>query len=498
VNRPYVHRGRKIPGVYQRCTAKCGSKCDRHRWQYEVELPTGLNGKRERDVKGGFETAAEAADARAEVLREFRAGNRSTDPKMTLREHLPKWLDARIERGELRDGTADDYRDIINRFLIPYLGHIRLVDLRAAHITAAYDAMRRDRAAEIKAAEEINVQRRAEADAKNRVKHSGRKRVPRLVPVPKPLGPYTMRRIHHTLSGALKSAVRAGLIPYNTARDAELPKPARRKPRIWNADQLGLFLDATEHERLYPLYHLAAFAGMRRGELCGISWDDVDLKAGRIVVRWQITGAHYRKARAAERAGRRGKYRSKPKTLSGEDRVVDLDAVSVLVLEAWRKVQQKEREDWGTAYQDPVDEDGTRFNLVFTREDGSPLDPNLAYGKFVRLAREAGLDHLKFHGLRHINISLQLEAGVSETVIAMRVGHTSPALIRSTYGQLIGTVGKRAAEATAALVPRGGNQARPSEEQTGPSGKPAEANQARRSRIRRVQRRQQLILAQVS
>jgi integrase len=65
----------------------------------------------------------------------------------------------------------------------------------------------------------------------------------------------------------------------------------------------------------------------------------------------------------------------------------------------------------------------------------------------------AGLAHLKLHGLRHLNISLQLEAGVSETVIAFRVGHTSPALIRSTYGHLIGSVGKRAAEATAALVP---------------------------------------------
>src|SRR5947208_16160012 len=70
------------------------------------------------------------------------------------------------------------------------------------------------------------------------------------------------------------------------------------------------------------------------------------------------------------------------------------------------------------------------------------------------MVKDAGLAHLKLHGIRHINISLQLEAGVSETIIAMRVGHTSPALIRSTYGHLIGTVGQRAAEATAALVPR--------------------------------------------
>jgi hypothetical protein len=67
---------------------------------------------------------------------------------------------------------------------------------------------------------------------------------------------------------------------------------------------------------------------------------------------------------------------------------------------------------------------------------------------------QPGLAHFKLYGLRNINISLQLDAGESETVIAMLVGHTSPALIRSTYGHLIGTVGQRAAEATASLVPR--------------------------------------------
>ncbi|MFC0532831.1 tyrosine-type recombinase/integrase [Phytohabitans kaempferiae] len=451
MNRPYVYRGRKIPGIYQRCTAKCGpDKCAQHRWQYEIELPPGPDGTRQRDVKGGFETAREALDARAEVLREFKAGNRPLDPKLTLGEWLPKWLAARVERGELRDGTVEDYQDSITRFLIPRLGHMKLVELRAAHITAAYDAMRRDRVAEIKAAEEINAQRRAEAQAKNKVKHSGRPRVPRLVRVPRTLGPHTMRRIHNTLSGALKSATRAGLIPRNPAPDAELPKVVMPKVKVWTAEQLGTFLDAIEGQRLYPLYHLAAFAGMRRGELCGISWDDVDLDHGRIVVAWQITDKSYRNARRAEKEGKRGRYRSKPKTRAGEDRIVDLDDVSVNVLREWRETQDRERREWGKAYATPPDEGGP---LVFTREDGRPLDPKVTHLKFVRLVKEAGLSHLKLHGLRHMNISLQLEAGVSETIIAMRVGHTSPELIRSTYGHLIGTIGKRAAEATAALIP---------------------------------------------
>ena len=108
------------------------------------------------------------------------------------------------------------------------------------------------------------------------------------------------------------------------------------------------------------------------------------------------------------------------------------------------------------------DEHDNPYHLVFTRDHGSPLDPGWTYTEFVRLVRDAGLSHLKLHGLRHLNISLQLEAGVSETIIAMRVGHTSPTLIRSTYGHLIGTVGQRAAEAAAALVPRKAKTGQPS------------------------------------
>ena len=460
MNRPYVRRGEKVPGVYQRCTSSCGERCNRHRWSYEVELPAGRKGARFREVKGGFATGKEAATARAEVIRQHQQGKRSIDGQKRLSEWLTEWLAAKVERRALRDDTAAEYRDSITRYLVPYLGNYRLADLRGGHITAAYDEMCRDRRKAIEEAEAINEQRRAEAAAKNRVKHSGRLRVPRLVAVPRPLGPLSIRRIHTPLSSALASARRAGAISYNPAADAEFPPADSPKVKVWDAEQVGLFLDAIEGHRLHPLYHLAAYTGMRRGELCGLSWDDVDLDAGRITVRWQITDKHYRKARAAEKQGRRGEYRSKPKTKAGEDRPVDIDELTVEVLRAWRDQQRRERTEWGPAYVDLHDQHGP-LDLVFTRENGAPLDPGRVTIVFAELAKRAGLPHLKFHGLRHFAISLMLEAGVDVTIIAMRVGHTSPALIRQVYGHLIGTVGKRAAETTASLVPRQAHPARP-------------------------------------
>jgi integrase len=263
------------------------------------------------------------------------------------------------------------------------------------------------------------------------------------------------------LSSALTSAAKAGHILYNPANNAELPPLDQSKVKVWDVERVGTFLDTIEGHRLLPLYHLAAYTGMRRGELCGLSWDDVDLDAGRITVRWQITYKRYRKARAAERRGERGTYRSKPKTKAGEDREVDLDPLTVEVLRTWREWQLAERADWGQDYIDPHDEHGP-LRLVFTREDGSPLPPTSVGNKFTELASQAGLPHLKFHGLRHFAISLQMEAGVDVTIIAMRVGHTSPALIRRVYGHLIGTVGKRAAETSAALIPRKAHRNNPS------------------------------------
>ncbi len=115
--------------------------------------------------------------------------------------------------------------------------------------------------------------------------------------------------------------------------------------------------------------------------------------------------------------------------------------------------EQHERAEQGRPCVDRHDQHGP-YRLVFATPNGEPLDPSSVYITFIRLVRDTGLPRLKLHGLRHLNISLQIDAGVPESVIAMRVGHSSPALIRSTYGHLIGTVGRRAAEATAALVPR--------------------------------------------
>ena len=135
-----------------------------------------------------------------------------------------------------------------------------------------------------------------------------------------------------------------------------------------------------------------------------------------------------------------------PKTASGENRVVDLDSGTVSVLNVQRHDQDRERAQWGLAY----DEHG----LVFTRRGGSPLPQESVSTAFAQLAAEADLRHVRLHDLRHGQASLMLTAGVPLALVSKRLGHSSIAITSDTYTHLLEGVGRDAAESAAALVVR--------------------------------------------
>jgi integrase len=451
VHRPYTHRGKPVPGVYQRCRNDCPpTGCRRgHTWYYAVEL-ADPGGQRRPLSKGGFATGKEAVEARADVVRQHRDGMLPQNGKMTVAAWLRQWLVNQEEVRGLRDGSIVGYRQHIETYWIPRIGAVKLVDLRPQHITNALRTIKRDREREIAKANELKARYEAEAAAADeKRRRAGRKRPvkPKRVVVPRPFGPATARRVHATLRAALNAAMRAQEVPRNVATLAEIPRERRKRVKPWKPEQLGGWLDAIADDRLYPLYHLGAFAGMRRGELCGLSWDDVDLDAGHVTIGWQITAISYRKAKAAEKQGHKISYRVRPKTQDGEDRPIDIDAATVRVLRRWHRQQAEERLALGRAYRNEE-------NLVFTRSDGSPLDPGEVYHSFKRLVRRHGLPDVPLHHLRHGAASLQIEAGVDIAVISKRLGHSKISLTSDTYGHLIGTVGKTAAEAAAAVVPR--------------------------------------------
>lgn len=409
--------------VMKRCTCpvqrngrgqRVACKRDHGSWSYVLDTGRGPDGKRRQEKRGGFRTRDDAEAALAAAARAVADGQHAHDGGTTVGEWLDDWLADKVAAG-LRPTTRRSYDQHVRDYLRPHLGHLRLRDLRPPHVAA--------------------MVRKLGADGPS---------------------PATVRRIVATLRSALTSAHRQQLVAYNAAANLELPTAPRPRVRPWEPADLGGFLDHAASDRLGPLFELLAATGLRRGEAVGLRWDDVDLDAGRLVVRQQLVQVGAGDEQPCPYCPRvhRGAAFGPPKTASGEARRVDLDRHTVGVLLAQRLRQDTEREPWRDAYTD--------HGLVFCREDGDPLRLDAVSKRFRELAAEAGAPALTLHGLRHGAASLMLAAGVDVAIVSKRLGHSSIAITSDTYSHLLDGVGREAAERASALVPRSprGDQSR--------------------------------------
>jgi len=405
-----------VKGIDKRCGCrdeagnKLGAKCPQlarsghGSYGYRIELGPGLDGKgvfrqRRQEYKGGFAKRRDAEQAKAEHLTLLGQGQNQSRNELTVRTWLEQWLEGKVN---LRPTTRRSYESHLRLYLVPHLGHVRLRDLSATHLERMYAAIRSDSG-------------RREAGGERQT------------------GPATIRRVHATLSSAMNTAVKRRLLAYSPAQHVELEPSARPEVTPWQADELGAFLDAAAADRLSALFELMAFAGLRRGEALGLRWADVDTQAGMLHVRQTLTDV-----------GGRLVF-GKPKT-RGSERVVDLDGNTLGSLLAHRLTQDQERVAWGEVYADA--------GLVFTREDGRPLRPEYVTRRMQAIAEAACLPRKRLHDLRHGSASLQLAAGIPIAVVSKRLGHSSLSITSDTYSHLLRGVGREAAEASVALVPR--------------------------------------------
>jgi integrase len=202
---------------------------------------------------------------------------------------------------------------------------------------------------------------------------------------------------------------------------------------VWTPQQTGEFLDAVENEidRLFTLFALVAYTGLRRAEVVGLPWSEVDLDRGLITVRETRPGDD------AEP--------DDPKSQAGE-RTIALSAMLVSVLKAWRRQQIKERMAWGEAWTDS--------GLVFTYEDGRLLRAGHISEHFRLLVHKAGLPPIRLHDLRHGAATLSLAAGVDIKIVQEMLGHSTSSFTRDVYTSVVPEIATAAAEAVAAIVPR--------------------------------------------
>lgn len=372
-------------------------KRGRSSWTVIVDLGTDpVTGKRRqlwRSVKG---TKKDAEAELVRLLHDRDTGVERPRGKLTVATYLEAWLGDH-ERASLAPSTRAHYVRTVRKILIPALGALELSALRPSHVQALYGRLLR--------------QGRSDGTG---------------------LAPRSVGIYHQVLHKALRDAVRMQLLTHNPADAVEPPRAPRKELAIVSPADISRILAIADETPIGALARVAVMTGMRRGELLGLRWRDLDLATG---------AAHVQQT--AQRVSGAGWVFRQPKTRLSR-RSVALSPTTVRILRLHRKRQVEERLLAGTLYEDR--------DLVFASSVGTPLEPGTILRAWYRVLQRADVGHVRWHDLRHAHATLMLGAGVHPKVVSERLGHASVNITLDTYSHVLPGLQAAAAEALDAII----------------------------------------------
>jgi len=243
----------------------------------------------------------------------------------------------------------------------------------------------------------------------------------------------TIRLTHCVLHRALGQAKTWGVIRDNAADVSKPPRAPDRETDMLQPDRARELRERLRGHPLYPLASLALATGMRRNEMLGLRWQDIDLDAGRLTIEQSLeqTRAHGIRIKA-------------PKTKRGR-RTISLPATTVTELRAHWRAQQEQRLALGMG-RAPAD------SVVFASYDGRPQSPTAVSQAWPVAMAAIGMGGVTLHSLRHTHASMLIASGMDILTISRRLGHSSPTITLSVYGHLISGTDDRAAAIMEAFV----------------------------------------------
>lgn len=331
-----------------------------------------------------------------DLVKRMHDGDYRSPDKISLGDYvLERWLPSK--RTRVKASTAAAYESNIRLHINPYIGLIPLQKLQPEDLDELYVKLL--------------------TEGKRNGSGGG-------------LSAKSVRNVHATIRSALSDATRKGTVFRNVADIADPPSIRRsgRSMNVWTSDQLRAFLDGIAGHDLCPLYFLAATTGMRRGELAGLRWRNVD--AARLTVNQQVVSVEYEL------------IEDDLKTASSR-RTIDLDEQTTAMLRRHRRGQLEERMATGQR-----DDDG----FVFARPDGSPVHPDLVSQTFQRFMDQSELPRIRLHDLRHTHATILLQQNVHPKVVSERLGHSSIAFTMTVYQHVMPGMQAEAAATFGAAV----------------------------------------------
>jgi integrase len=317
---------------------------------------------------------------------------------MTVAEYLKHWLSA-YAKPSVSERTYERYESIVRLHLIPKLGQHKLKDLRPLHIQAYYT--------------EALEGGRYRRPRKSERSHAKKGEEPK--PAARGLSAQTVVHHHRVLREALRQAVRWQMLTVNPADAVKPPRAARRPIRVLDETGSAELLRSLERSRFHLPALLAIGTGMRRGELLGLRWQDVDLKAGKLAVRQNLQEI------------KAGLVFKAPKTAKGQ-RSVSLMPSTIAALTQHKAAQAARRLEQGPQYHD--------HGLVLCEDDGQPWSPSQFSIHWRGAVTALGKD-VRFHDLRHTHATLLLRQGVHPKVVSERLGHATVGITLDTYSHVL-------------------------------------------------------------
>jgi integrase len=365
------------------------------RWEAAGYILT-TDGTRKRTRVYGA-TRREAANKLTECMAASSRGLPAPAADCTVAVYLTHWLD-NVAVHRLRENTHTRYRTAVRLFITPALGKKKLGQLTAKDVRACLDQLR------------------TRCQCCTRYLDTAQRCCSVGECCGKRLSPLTVAYVHSVLKSALQHAVREDELPRNVARNVTTGAARPRRVEPLTAGEARQFLHAAADHRLQALFELALRTGLRKGELLGLRWDDLDLESGTASIR-----------RTLQRTSSRGLTTLPTKTASSERRIA-LPTECIRSLDRHRARQQQEQAVAGNAWPDS--------GYVFATPTGQPIDPSNLSRVFTALCRHAGLRRIRFHDLRHSAATLLLEQGVELVVIKELLGHAHIGVTAAVYAHV--------------------------------------------------------------
>ena len=336
------------------------------------------------------------AEARAKLKQAIEEA-KQVDPVKAKQYTVGEWMDVWFEnyaKVKVRPSSHQTYRGYIDNHIKPNIGKIPLEKLTSLELQKFYK----------KLLEKGRVDRLES-------KHQS-----------KGLSAKTVRNIHQIISSAMKLAQEQKLISTNPADGCALPRLEHREMQTLPVEQLQSFLREARDSGVFELYYLELATGLRRGELLGLKWEDIDLERGDLRVRRQIARIN-------------GEVVEAPLKTKNAYRTLPLAEDTIGVLEAQRKKTGSSQ--W-----------------VFPSTTGGPISPDSVLHMLHRVLKRAGLPKVRFHDLRHTFATLALQNGVDIKTVSGMLGHFSAGFTLDTYAHVTTSAKREAAKTMGNILSR--------------------------------------------